>query len=93
MNDCNRCYHHLAHHVFSDMMFASKVSSRGNRCEQVYATDFGWAKAFPIASRMQAHETLLLLFTQDGVPPAYICNNAKEMIQGKFCQKLNILPG
>ena len=34
------------------------------------------------------HETLLLLFARDGVPPACICDNAKEMIQGKFYQSL-----
>ena len=69
-------------------MFASTVSRRGNRCAQVYTTDFGWARAFPMAFRSEAHENLLLLFARDGVLPACICNNAKEMIQGKFCQKL-----
>ena len=39
-NDRNPCYHHLAHPIFSDMMFASTVFRRGNRCAQVYATDF-----------------------------------------------------
>ena len=69
-------------------MFASTVSRRGNRCAQVYATDFGWARDFPISSRSEAHETLLLLLARDGVPPACICNNVKEMIQGKFHQKV-----
>ena len=48
----------------------------------------GWAGAFPMASRDEAHETLLLLFAKDDVPSAYICDNVKEMIQGKFYQKL-----
>ena len=47
---------------------------------QVYVTDFGWARAFPIAFRSKAHETFSLLFPSDGVPPACICDNAKEMI-------------
>ena len=42
-----------------------------------------------MASRNEAHETLLLLFARDGVPPACVCDNVKEMIQGKFYQKLN----
>ena len=88
-NDHNLCYCHLAHHVFSDMMFASTVSRRGNRCAQVYATEFGWARVFQMASRSEACKTLLLLFVRDGVPPTCICDNAKEMIQGKFHQKLN----
>ena len=70
------------------MMFASTMSRRGNRCAQVYATDFGWARAFPITSRSEAHETLSLLFARNDVLPACICNNAKEILQGKFYQKL-----
>ena len=33
---------------------------KSNRCAQVYATDFRWARAFPMASKSEAHETLLL---------------------------------
>ena len=69
-------------------MFARSVSRSANGCEQVFATDFEWARAFPMASTSEAHETLSLLFARDGVPPACICNNAREMIQGKFHQKL-----
>ena len=35
MNDQNLRYHCLAHPIFSDMMFASTVSRRDNRCPQV----------------------------------------------------------
>ena len=70
------------------MIFASTVPRKGNRCAQVYATDFGWARAFPMASRSEAHETLSLLFVRDGVPLTCICDNAKELVQGKFHQKL-----
>ena len=34
------------------------------------------------------HKTLPLLFARNGVPPAYIYDNANEKIQGKFYQKL-----
>ena len=87
-NDQNLRYHHLAHPVFSDMMFASTVSRRSNRCAQLYATDFGWARAFTMASRSEAHEILSLLFARngvlsvyllrDGVPSTCICNNSKN---------------
>ena len=87
-NDWNLHYCCLAHPAFSVMMFASTMSRRGNRCAQVYATDFGWTRAFSMASRSEAHETLLLLFVRNGVPPTCICNNAKEIIHGKFSQKL-----
>ena len=69
-------------------MFASIVSRRGHRCANVYTTVFGWARALPMAARSKAHGTVSLLFARDAVLPAYICNNVKDMIQGKFCQKL-----
>ena len=82
-------YDHYIHHscvtypLFSDMMFESTVSKSGNRCAQVCATDFGWARVFPITSRSDAHETLSLPFTWDGVPLSCNCNNAKE--SSKVC--------
>ena len=88
MNDQNLCYYCLAHPVFSDTMLANTVSRRGNRYAQVYATGFGWARAFPMASRSEAYETLLLVFAWDDVLPTCICNNDKEILQGKFYQKL-----
>ena len=86
--DPNLHFCYLAHPVFSDMMFVSPVSRMGNRCAQVYAKDFGWARAFPMAFRSEAHETLSLLFARDGVPPACICNNTKEVEQSKLYHKL-----
>ena len=41
-----------------------------------------------MASRNEPDETLSLLFARYGVPPACICDNAKDMGQGKFHQKL-----
>ena len=84
INYRNLCYHSLAHPVFSDAMFPSTVSRKGNRFTQLYTADFGWARAFPMASRSEANETLPLLFARDGVPQACICDNAKEIVQGKF---------
>ena len=70
------------------MMFSSTVSRRGNRYAQVYATNVGWARAFQMASRSEEHETLSLLFAGGGVLTVCLCNNAKEMIQDEFHQKL-----
>ena len=87
INDRILSYYCLAHPIFSDVMFASTVSRRGNRCAQAYPTDFGWAIAFPMASRNEAHETLTLLVAGNGILSACICEYAKEMIKGKFYQK------
>ena len=74
--------------MFLDTMFTSTVSRRGNKCVQVYPTDFGWASVHPMTSRSEAHEALLLMFARDCVLSACMCNNANEMIQGRFHQKL-----
>ena len=87
-NDRNLCYHYLAHPVFLDMMFIQTMSRRGNRGAQVYAIDFGWARAFPMASKSEAYVTLPLMFAWDRVLPACICDNTKKMVQGKFYQRL-----
>ena len=41
-----------------------------------------------MVSRSEACKTLSLLFMRNDVPPTCICDNAKELIQGKFHQKL-----
>ena len=69
-------------------MIASAVPRRSNKCASVHATDFGWTRAFSLASRSEAHETLLFLLRQDGVPPSCICDSDNKMIPGKFYQKL-----
>ena len=69
------------------MMLASAMTRWGNSCAQVYVTDFGWAIAFPMASRRKENETLSLPFARGGVTPVCICDNAKEMmIQGELYQ-------
>ena len=70
------------------MMFARIMSRRGNRCPLVNAIDFEWVIAFAMTSRSEAHETLWLQFATDGVLPACISDNAKEMVQGKLYQKV-----
>ena len=87
-NDHQLWYRRLPHSVFSDTSFATTVSRRGNRCAQIFATNFGWSCLFPIKLKSNIHEVLFLFFQQDMVPPAMIYDNAKEMILGKFKRKL-----
>ena len=74
--------------MFSDKVFASTLSKRGNECAQVHATDFGWVRVHPVASKHWAHETLFLLLARESLRTYCICNNTKEMIQDKFKEKL-----
>ena len=53
----------------------------------MFATDFGWSCSFPMKLKCEAHVTLSFLFQQDGMPPAVIFDNAKEIILGEFNRK------
>ena len=55
-----------------------------NKYAQVFSTSFGWAKAYPMKRKSNAHEVFSLFAQCDGVPITIICDNAKEQIMGKF---------
>ena len=72
-------------------VFGHDVCQHNIQKGQQMCTDIRWVRAFSMASRSKAHETLLLLLTQDGVLSACIYDNVKEMIQGKFIRSSKIL--
>ncbi len=78
-NDRHLRYRRMPCNLYSDTMFSSVLSSRGNKCAQIFASDFGWSRAFPMERKGLAHEALSLLFQRDGVPPRMICDGAAEM--------------
>ena len=49
------------------MMFASIVSRRGSRCAEVYATHFGLARAFTMASFVSAVVSYSLAYNSTDV--------------------------
>ena len=74
--------------LYSNTMFCPKVpSARGYTMAQIFATDFGWSRSYPMSSKSQAHDALSLLFAREGVPPKIIIDNAKEMKLGEFARK------
>jgi hypothetical protein len=77
-------YKHVLHTMFSDTSFAGSVSRQGNKMAQAYATSFGWARAHPMKRKGDAHETLSPVFQHDGVPPAMVTNDSKELTKGEF---------
>ena len=87
-NDRMLRYPRLPHTLFTDTLIAGTVSTRGNKYAQIYASNFGWARAFPMAKKGDAHETLSLLFKRDGVPPEMIMDGSKEQTLGTFSKKL-----
>ena len=87
-NYCQLRYRQLPHPVFSNTLFANTTSSRGNKCAQVFAIDFGWSRVYPMKSKGLAHEGLSCLLQNNGIPPAIICDGAKEMVLGEFRRML-----
>ena len=76
--------------LYGDTVFvnAKKYKSvRGNVCAQVFATDFGWSRAYGMASKSEAHEALSLLFQRHGVPNVMIVDGAKELRSADFGRK------
>jgi hypothetical protein len=41
-------YRRLDHIVYHDTMHSKIASSRGNKCCEIYVTDFGWSRVFPM---------------------------------------------
>lgn len=84
-NDRQLRYRRLNCDMFTDTMEAqSKSWFRGNRYAQVFATRFGWARAFPMKKKSEAHEGLSLLARRDGVPATLVMDGSKEQTMGEF---------
>ena len=81
-------YIRILQNVYSDALFSTTISRRGNRCTQIFAINFGWSCLFPMKLKSKAHEALSLFFQGDRVLPAIIYDSAKEMILGNFKRKL-----
>ena len=65
-NDRMLRYRRLPVDLFTDTLEAGIVSHRGNKYAQVYAHRNTWCKAYPMVKKSNAHETLSLLFVQEG---------------------------
>jgi hypothetical protein len=74
--------------MYTDTLDAKTVTSkRGNKYAQIFATRFGWYRAFPLKAKSEAHEAVSTLFARDGVPNVMVMNGAKEQTLGDFCRK------
>ena len=86
-NDRQLRYRRISSSLFTDTMFSSIKSKRGNKCAQVFSHPSGWTRAFPCKLKSQAHEGLSLLFKRDGVPTDMIMDGSKEQTLGEFRRK------
>eukprot|EP00804_Cyclotella_cryptica_P025829 CCRYP_002699-RA/>CCRYP_002699-RA protein AED:0.25 eAED:0.20 QI:0/-1/0/1/-1/1/1/0/678 len=87
-NDRMLRYRRLPCNLYSDTIFCPKVTlARGYKMAQIFASDFGWSRCYPMTCKSEAHEALGLLFAREGVPPKMIVDGTKEMKMGEFAWK------
>jgi hypothetical protein len=57
-NDRQLRYHHLTVTMFTDTMYSTIPSRQKNKAAQIFCTDFGFVRAFPMKTESEAHEAL-----------------------------------
>jgi hypothetical protein len=58
-------YHRLPVIVYTDTMFSTILSRQKNKAAQIFCTDVGFVRAFPLKKEKEAHEDFSLLFHRD----------------------------
>jgi hypothetical protein len=79
INDRMLRYRRLPCVMYTDTAFCHHKykSPCGSIGCQLFATDFGWSRAFPLRQKKDAHEALSLVFRRDGMPHKIVCDGAK----------------
>jgi hypothetical protein len=65
-------------------MFSTILSRQKNKAAQIFCTDVGFVREFPLKKETQSHEALSLLFHRDGVPNIMVMDGAKAQVEGEF---------
>ena len=81
-NDRMLQYMKLPCNIFSDTVLSKTATKRGNKYAEFFATYFGWAQAYPMKTKCDAHESFLSLFQWMGVPDHLIVDESKEQVLG-----------
>jgi hypothetical protein len=87
-NDRQLRYRRLPVTMYTDTMYSTILSRQQNKAAQIFTTDFGFARAFPMKLESEAHEALSLLFHRDGVHNVMVVDGAKAKVEGGFRRKL-----
>ena len=74
--------------MYSDTLFASTKSSRGNTMSQVFATDTDFARVVHMSAKSDAGNALTDVFQTVGVPRHMVTDGAKELTQGTWGKRI-----
>jgi hypothetical protein len=88
-NDRQLRYRHLPVTMYTDIMYLTILSRQQKKAAQIFTTDLGFVRAFPMKLESEAHEALSLLFHRDGVPNVMVMDGAKAQVEGYFRRKLS----
>ena len=80
-------YKRLSTNIFTDTMMVRIKSHRRNTCTQVYAHRNVWCKVYPMKTKGEAHHSLSLLFSHEGVPKTLIMDGVREQVMDEFRRK------
>jgi len=69
---------------YSDTMFASVSSTRGNKVAQIFVNDLGFTRLTPMKTKSEAGHALLKFIQDIGIPSSLHTDNAKEMTSGQW---------
>jgi hypothetical protein len=83
-NDRQLRYRRLPVTMYTDTMYSTILSRQQNKAAQIFTTDFGFARAFPMTTESEAHDALSLLFHRDGVPNVMVMDGSKAQVEGDF---------
>jgi hypothetical protein len=87
-NDRQIRYRRLPVTMYTDTMYSTILSRQMNKSAQIFTTDFGFVRAFPLKKEKEAHEALSLLFHRDKVPNVMVMDGARAQVEGEFRRKL-----
>jgi hypothetical protein len=73
--------------MYTDTMYSTILSRQDKKSAQIFCTDFGFVRAFPMKRENEAHEALSFLFHRNGVPNVMVVDGAKEQVEGEFRRK------
>jgi hypothetical protein len=81
-NDRQLRYHRLPIIMYTDTMFSTILSRQKNKAAQIFCTDFGFVRAFPLKKEKEAHDALSLLFHRDGVHNVMVMDGVNAQVEG-----------
>ena len=87
-------YNRLSCQMYSDTFFTNCASPTGNKCAQLFVTDFGYLKFTAMKNKSEAGYASQELIREVGIPPRIHTDGAKVLTNGKWkevCRDSNII--